>query len=135
MIDCVFCKIASGEISSARIWEDEKHVAFLDLNPIRRGQTLVVPKDHLDSYVFKLTDEQLAALTIAAKKVGLLLDKTLDSERTCLVVEGMGVRHAHVKLYPLKLHESEGGVVHVGPRADTAELEELAQLIRKGGSN
>lgn len=109
-------------------------MAFLDISPIRRGQALVVPKEHWQSYVFALDEQQVAQLFLAARKVARKLDKALGTRRTSQVMEGLGVSHAHIKLYPLNLTEEEGGLVSVGPRATTQELEATAELInRKGG--
>lgn len=99
--NCVFCKIAKGEVPCAKIWEDEKHIAFLDGYPNTEGMTLVMTKEHYDSYAFDMPDKALSDLIIATKKVALLLDKKLDVSRTALVMEGMGVNHIHFKLYPL----------------------------------
>ena len=101
MNDCIFCKIANGEIPSVKIWENEKHIAILDLNPNVIGMTLVIPKKHFDSYVFDMNDKEYYDLMIASKKVAKLLDKKLKVKRTALVMEGLGVNHAHIKLYPI----------------------------------
>jgi diadenosine tetraphosphate (Ap4A) HIT family hydrolase len=133
MEGCVFCGIAAGRIPAQKIWEDESFVAFLDINPLRVGQSLVVPKQHWESYVFNLTEEQMTQLFLAARKVARKLDKTLGSLRTAQVMEGLGVSHAHVKLYPIKLSEGEGGLVSVGLRATNEELEKTAKLINQEG--
>ena len=69
MIDCVFCKIAKGEIPCAKIWEDENYLAFLDINPNTKGMSLVIPKKHFDSYAADMDDKDYCNLMIAAKKV------------------------------------------------------------------
>jgi len=147
MEGCVFCKIASGEIPSAKFWEDKEFVALLDINPNTNGMALVMPKKHFSSYAFDMADPDYSKLMLAAKKVALLLDKKLGVHRTALVMEGMGVDHAHVKLYPLhgleaKFKETwadkkvffdkyEGYIsTQLGPKADPAELAALAEKLR-----
>lgn len=99
--DCIFCKISKGEIPSYKIWEDDKFFAILDIFPNTKGMTLVIPKEHFDSYAFDMTEEVYTEFMLAARKVGILLDAKLKIQRTALVMEGMGVNHAHIKLYPL----------------------------------
>lgn len=101
MDNCIFCKIVKGEIPSAKIWEDENFLAFLDINPNTKGMTLVIPKKHFDSYVFDMRDKDICDLLIASKKAAKILENGLDIKRVALVMEGMGVNHAHIKLYPL----------------------------------
>jgi len=84
-----------------RIWESTDHLAFLSIYPNMRGTTVVIPKKHYDSYAFALPPEELAALILAAQEVGLLLDRKLKVQRTALVLEGFGINHVHVKLFPL----------------------------------
>lgn len=126
--DCIFCKIISGEIPSQVIWEDENHMAFLDIFPLRTAQTVVVPKEHLHSSIYALSDEDYHALMTASKRVAELLEDKLDAERTMVVGEGLEIDHVHLKLYPR--FRNEGGLVHGGPPADSEKLEELAKKIR-----
>ncbi len=101
MEDCLFCKIVKGEIPCFKIWEDSEFLAFLDINPPVEGMSLVISKKHYSSYSFDLDDEKYKKLMIASKKVALLLDKKLNVKRTAMVMEGLGINHAHIKLYPL----------------------------------
>jgi diadenosine tetraphosphate (Ap4A) HIT family hydrolase len=101
MENCLFCKIALGEIPSYKIDETNEHLAFLDIFPNTKGMTLVIPKKHFDSDVFSMPLEEYDKLLDYAKKVVKKLEKKLNSFRVALVIEGMGVNHAHVKLYPL----------------------------------
>ena len=126
--DCIFCKIISGEIPTQVIWEDEGHMAFLDIFPLRTAQTVVVPKNHLHSSIYALTDDDYHALMNAAKRVAELLEEKLEAERTMVVGEGLEIDHVHLKLYPRFRHES--GLVHGGPPADSEKLSELADRIR-----
>lgn len=98
----MFHKIIKGEIPCYKVWEDEKHLAFLSIFPNTEGVTVVVPKEYSPSYFAECPDEVIADLIVAAKKVAKLLDKKLDDVgRTGLVLEGFGVNYLHAKLFPL----------------------------------
>jgi len=146
--DCLFCKIVNGKIPSYKIWEDKNHIAILDIFPNTLGQTLVIPKDHYESYAFDMPEKPYSELMVASKAVGTLLDKKLKTQRTALVMEGMGVNHVHIKLYPLhgidaKFKEMwakderyfdkyEGYLSTVlGPKANDKELAALAKKFSK----
>ena len=101
MDNCIFCKIIKGEISAVKIWEDDKFLAILDASPNTRGMVLVMPKQHYDSYVFDMPEGVYSEFFGVAKKVSKILEIGLDVKRVALVMEGMGVNHAHLKLYPL----------------------------------
>jgi histidine triad (HIT) family protein len=102
MKDCIFCKIVKGEAPAHKIWEDEKHLAFLSIFPNTEGFTVVITKKHYPSYAFDLPDNVLKELVIAAKKVAKLLDKKLeDVGKTGLIFEGFGVNQVHAKLFPM----------------------------------
>ena len=149
MNDCLFCKIAAGEIPCHKIWEDEKHLAFLSIFPNTEGFSVVITKEHYDSYAFDLPENILSELTLAAKKVGKLLDGKFDDVgRTGMIYEGLGVNHIHAKLFPMhgtkteewkafhsnvdKYFEKYEGYIssHDWHRADDAKLAELAAKIR-----
>lgn len=103
----IFSKIIVGEIPSYRIHEDERYYAFLDINPLAQGHTLVIPKMETD-YIFDLEDELLAGMMIFAKKVALALDETMDCKRVGIAVLGLEVPHAHIHLVPINgLHDIE----------------------------
>lgn len=148
METCIFCKIISGEFDSAKVWEDDKHLAILDLNPNTHGMTVVLTKDHHDSYVVDMDDTTYTAFFKAAKKVAKMLEKALKVKRVALVMEGMGINHAHIKLYPLhgleqKFEEMwedtreyfdfyKGYIsTKMGPEKTMEELKELAEKIKK----
>jgi len=148
MENCIFCKIVGGEIPSVKIWEDEKFLAVLDVFPNTKGMTLVMPKKHYDSYVFDMPYDVYCEFFKAAKKVVKILETGLDVKRVALVMEGMGVNHAHLKLYPLfgledKFKETwakdkiyfdnyQGYIsTQLGPQADPAALRQLAEEIKK----
>jgi diadenosine tetraphosphate (Ap4A) HIT family hydrolase len=99
--NCIFCKIIHKELPSLKIWEDEKHIAILDINPNTEGVTLVIPKKHFDSYAMDMPNKDYSELMLSAKEVAKLLDKKLNVQRTAIVMEGLGVNHVHIKLYPL----------------------------------
>lgn len=136
---------------SYKIWEDEKHLAFLSIFPNTEGFSVVITKEHYPSYVFDLPDEILEGLMIASKTVAKKIDKALkDVGRTGLICEGFGVDHAHTKLFPMhgianmgewkpieskvdKFFEVYPGYIssHDSNRADDEELAKLAKKIRE----
>jgi len=103
----IFSKILAGEIPSYRIFEDERFYAFLDINPLAEGHTLVIPKLETD-YLFELEDDLLADMMVFAKKVALAIDQTMDCKRVGVAVLGLEVPHAHIHLVPINnLHDIE----------------------------
>lgn len=103
----IFSKIIAGEIPSYRIHEDERYFAFLDINPLAEGHTLVIPKVETD-YLFDLEDDQLAGMTVFAKKVALAIDQVMVCKRVGVAVLGLEVPHAHIHLIPINnLHDIE----------------------------
>ena len=103
----IFSKIIEGEIPSYRIHEDERYYAFLDINPLAEGHTLVIPKVETD-YLFDLEDDLLADMMVFAKKVALAIDQTMDCLRVGVAVLGLEVPHAHIHLVPINnLHDIE----------------------------
>ena len=107
MEDCLFCKIVKGEITCAKIWEDENFLAILDINPNTKGMTLIFPKKHFGSDSFLMPDIDYQNLMMAVKKVSEIIKKGLSVNRIAMVMEGMGVNHVHIKLYPLYGVEKE----------------------------
>ena len=103
----IFSKIVKGEIPSYKICEDENYFAFLDINPLKEGHTLVIPKEETD-YLFDLNDDLLGGMMVFAKKVALAIDQTIDCKRVGVAVLGLEVPHAHIHLVPLNdLHDIE----------------------------
>ncbi|MGC8648869.1 MAG: HIT family protein [Candidatus Micrarchaeia archaeon] len=100
MEDCIFCRIVNNSIDSFKIYEDNDYIAVLDIFPNIKGQTLVIPKKHLDSYAFDLNDNELAKFIIVIKKVAKILEKGLNVSRVNMVFEGTEINHLHAKLYP-----------------------------------
>ncbi len=129
MEDCLFCKIARGEIPSYKIWENKKFIAFLDINPYERGMTLVIPKKHEDSYLVNVETTELTPLMDAVKEVAKILDQKLpEILRTSVIFEGLDVPHLHAKLIPIYK-----GKFGAQPTYKTTmdELKELADLINE----
>ncbi len=96
----IFSKIVQGEIPSYKIAENENYFAFLDINPIAKGHTLVIPKKEID-YIYDLDDELLAGLHVFAKKVAKGMEKVIPCQRIGIAVLGLEVPHAHVHLVPI----------------------------------
>ncbi|MBR9679658.1 MAG: HIT family protein [Candidatus Altiarchaeota archaeon] len=146
MTDCVFCKIIDGSIPSFKFWENQDFIAILDIQPNTSGMTLIIPKTHYDSYVFDMPTNIYEKFLVAAREVSKLLDTKLGTRRTAMVMEGMGVNHAHIKLYPMhgltdkfKPSEQQGvffdnypGYIttKLGPKADMDKLSKLAKKLR-----
>jgi len=96
----IFSKIISGEIPCYKIAENDRYLAFLDINPLAKGHTLVIPKREVD-YIFKLSDEELAGLMAFAKKVALAIEKVMPCKRIGVTVIGLEVPHTHIHLVPI----------------------------------
>ena len=97
----IFTKIIRGEIPSYKVAESDKYYAFLDIAPLQKGHTLVVPKQEED-YIFDLSDEELAGMMVFAKKVAKVLQKSVPCQRIGVAVLGLDVPHAHIHLVPLQ---------------------------------
>lgn len=100
----IFSKIIAGEIPSYKCAENDKFYAFLDINPLAQGHTLVVPKHEVD-YIFDLDDEELAEMVVFAKRVAAAIKKAFPCRKVGMAVLGLEVNHAHIHLVPL---QSEG---------------------------
>lgn len=96
----IFSRIIAGEIPSYKIAEDENYYAFLDINPLTKGHTLVVPKKEVD-YLFDLDDRTLSGMMVFAKKVAIKIKRQIDCARVAVVVLGLEVAHAHIHLIPI----------------------------------
>lgn len=97
----IFSRIIAGEIPSYKCAENDKFYAFLDINPLAKGHTLVVPKHEVD-YIFDLDDNELAEMTVFAKKVALAIGKAFPCRKVGMAVLGLEVNHAHIHLVPLQ---------------------------------
>ena len=96
----IFSRIIQGEIPCYKIAEDDRFFAFLDINPLSKGHTLVVPKHETD-YLFNLEDEELGAMMVFAKKVAQAVEKAMPCKRIAVAVIGLEVPHAHIHLVPI----------------------------------
>lgn len=97
----IFTRIVNGEIPSYKVAETDQYLAFLDINPLHRGHTLVIPKREVD-YLFDLEDAELQGLIVFAKKVAKAIEKVISCKRIGVAVIGLEVPHAHVHLVPLQ---------------------------------
>lgn len=124
----IFSKIVAGEIPSYKIAEDEKYYAFLDINPLKKGHTLVIPKKEVD-YIFDLEAEELAGLHKFSQKIAKAIDKTIPCKRVAVIVLGLEVPHAHIHLIPM---DSESEVRFSNPKLQLPQEEfiEIAETIK-----
>jgi histidine triad (HIT) family protein len=122
----IFTKILRREIPAEVIYEDEHTFVIPDKFPSMDGQLLVVTKRQV-GYVFDLEEEEYTALMATTKKIAMALDRTFNTERTCIVIEGFEVPHIHVRLYPCLTH-----ALVLAPRkdADDDTLHRLAKQVR-----
>ena len=123
----IFSKIAAGEIPSYKVAEDERHFAFLDINPMTRGHVLCIPRREVD-YIFDLDDDEFAALHLFSKRVATAMKKALGCKRVGVAVLGMEVPHAHLHLVPLN---TEADMDFRAPKLqlDPAEMKQIADSI------
>lgn len=124
----LFSKIINGEIPCYKIAEDENYFAFLDINPVQKGHTLVVPKVE-DDYIFHLDDKTLAGLMVFSKKVALAIEKAVPCSRISVAIVGLEVPHTHVHLIPIS-KESDLNFAHKMQLSDE-EMKSIAEKIRK----
>ena len=96
----IFTKIVNGEIPAHKVAEDDRFLAFLDINPLAKGHTLVIPKKEVDN-LFDLDDETYGDLWLFAKRIAVAMDKTMSCERVGVAVVGLEVPHAHIHLVPI----------------------------------
>lgn len=123
----IFSKIAKGEIPSYKVAENDKYLAFLDINPISKGHTLVIPKEEAD-YIFDLGSADLSELMLFAQKVAKGIDAAIPCKRVGIAVIGLEVPHAHIHLLPLN---NESDLDFRKPKLKLAkeEMEAIAQNI------
>jgi len=125
----IFSKIIAGEIPSYKVAENDKFFAFLDINPLVKGHTLVVPKQEVD-YIFDLEDKDLAEMHVFAKSVAKAIEKAVPCKRVGVAVMGLEVPHAHIHLIPIN---KESDMVISNPKLKLAneEFVEIAAAINK----
>jgi histidine triad (HIT) family protein len=123
----IFSKIIAGEIPCYKIAEDENYFAFLDINPLTKGHTLIVPKIEED-YIFNLTDETLSGMMVFAKKIALSIEKSVDCVRVGMAVIGLEVPHAHIHLIPIN-SEADMNFRNDKLKLSTDEMSKIASTI------
>lgn len=126
----IFSRIVNGEIPSYKIAEDDRYYAFLDINPLAKGHTLVVPKQEID-YLFDLEDDLLAGMTVFSKKVARAIEKVVPCKRIGVAVLGLEVPHAHIHLVPLN-EESDISFSRPKLQLSEEEMASIAEKIRAG---
>ena len=128
----IFSKIIAGEIPSYKVAEDDKFYAFLDINPLVKGHTLVVPKREVD-YIFDLEDDELAAMQLFAKRLALAIQEAIPCKKVGQAVIGLEVPHAHIHLIPI---QKESDMIFSNPKLKLSneEFVEIAEAINKAWS-
>ena len=122
----IFSKIAAGEIPSYKCAENDKFYAFLDINPLVKGHTLVIPRREVD-YIFDLTDEETAEYHVFAKKVAQAIKMAFPCVKVGMAVLGLEVPHAHIHLIPM---QSEKDMLFSNPKLKLSD-EEMADAARR----
>jgi histidine triad (HIT) family protein len=125
----IFTRIINGEIPSYKVAEDENYFAFLDINPLKQGHTLVIPKKEID-YIFDLDDQLLAGMILFSKKVASAIKKAYPCNRVGMAVLGLEVPHAHIHLVPM---DSMNDINFRNPKLKFSQeefLETAANIIR-----
>ena len=124
----IFSKIVAGEIPSYKVAENDKFYAFLDINPLVKGHTLVIPKQEVD-YIFDLSDEDLAEMQVFAKKVAAAIKSAFPCLKVGQAVIGLEVPHAHIHLIPI---QKESDMLFSNPKLKLSaeEFKEIAEKIQ-----
>lgn len=125
----IFSKIAAGEIPSYKCAESDKFYAFLDINPVAKGHTLVIPRREVD-YIFDMDDDELAEYQVFAKRVAAAVKKAFPCKKVAQVVLGLEVPHAHIHLIPMNL-EADVDFRREKLKLTPEEMAETAESIRK----
>ena len=129
MSESIFTKLIKGEIPSFKIAEDDKFIAFLDIMPLKRAHTLVVPKVQID-YIYDLPDKMLSDLMIFSKKVAKKIESKIECKRIGVSVIGLEVPHAHVHLIPINdIRDMDFSQPKL--RLTNLEMQEIADLINQ----
>ena len=125
----IFSRIVAGEIPCYKVAEDDKYFAFLDINPMVKGHTLVIPKREVD-YIFDLEDDELAGLHLFAKKIAVAMKEAFPCQRIGMAVLGMEVPHTHIHLIPL---QKESDMLFSNPKLSFTpeEFAQIAEAIRE----
>jgi len=126
----IFSKIAAGEIPSYKVAEDENFYAFLDINPLAAGHSLVIPRKTENDYLFSLDNHTYSELLLFAKRVAAAMEKAIDCKRIGMMVLGMEVAHTHIHLVPLQ-KESDMNLSKPRPKFTESEMKNFAEKICK----
>lgn len=129
----IFSRIVAGEIPSYKVAEDEKHYAFLDINPVAAGHVLVIPKQEVD-YIFDLNDEDYLALQLFGKRVAEAIKQALPCKRVGVAVMGMEVPHTHIHLIPIN-EEADMNFFKDKVSLSAQEMAEIASKISQNMAN
>jgi len=123
----IFSKIVNGEIPAYKVAEDENYLAFLDIFPVSKGHTLVIPKKEVD-YIFDLEDKVYSGLQLFAKKVAVGLKKAIPCEKVGVLVLGLEVPHAHIHLIPM---QNEADLLNFSKKLKftSEEFQKIKELI------
>ncbi|QHL86652.1 HIT domain-containing protein [Nibribacter ruber] len=127
MAETIFSKIVNGEIPAYKVLEDDRFLAFLDVNPLVKGHVLVIPKEPVD-YIFDLEPGTLADLHKFAQKVAVAIKKAVDCERVGMAVIGLEVPHAHIHLIPIN-KMSDMNFSNPKQKFSAEEMEDVAHAI------
>ena len=125
----IFSRIIAGEIPSYKVAEDDRYYAFLDINPLVKGHTLVVPKQEVD-YLFDLDDDTLGGMMVFAKKVAAKIKREIACKKVSVVVLGLEVPHAHIHLIPIQ-SESDVDFHREKLQLTPEEFREIAEKIAR----
>jgi len=129
----VFTKIINGDLPAYKVAEDDAHLAFLDISPIAKGHTLVIPKKEVD-YIFDLEDKDFVALQLFAKKVARAIDQVSNAKRIGVAIIGLEVPHAHIHLVPIN---GVGDIDFTSPKLNLSkeEFQGIASKISNAFEN
>ena len=128
MSDCIFCKIVAGEIPCNKVLENDKFLAFLDVNPNAKGHTLCIPKQEINK-IFDMDEDLYLELMQFSRKIAIALEKAIDCKRVGMAVVGLEVPHVHVHLIPL--NEMDEMRFQNKVKLEKEEFEEIVKKIQK----
>ncbi len=127
-METIFTKIVKGEIPSYKVYEDDNFLGFLDIAPLKKGHTLVIPKKQID-YLFDLEDNLISDMIVVTKRVAKAIKEVFPCEKVGMAVLGLEVPHAHIHLVPL---ENEQDINFANPKLkiDSKEMKEIAKKLQ-----
>lgn len=128
MEDSVFTKIIRGDIPSHKVYEDDLTIAFMDINPVQPGMVLVIPKKQIDHFT-DLPDEDYQAVMAAVKKIGVKMREVFPDKRVAVMIEGLDVPHAHVKIFPFTSAQEFRALPNTNTEPNHDALAQMAQKL------